>query len=135
MKAQQALRLHVAGTPSSSVSVEMKHLLGQEVRRARSRGMACRPAELGKRTYHRLLLRNIENKTDYVLRRVLPKGSLNAFCKLASRQALQKTRVRDAARETRRRMTKTRGRPTRSSAWSMYKKTHFNPTVRPCTPE
>jgi len=46
LRARRSLRIHVAATPPSSVSVEKKHLLGQENKKLKARGRALTAMEL-----------------------------------------------------------------------------------------
>eukprot|EP00959_Pyramimonas_sp_CCMP1952_P351966 7374223-Pyramimonas_sp.AAC.1 len=52
---------------------------------------------------------------------------------MARTNAVNKTRVRKVAKEVKRFVRTRRQNVTKSSAWSMYKSTHWNPNVRPST--
>eukprot|EP00959_Pyramimonas_sp_CCMP1952_P338817 7095554-Pyramimonas_sp.AAC.1 len=112
----------------------MEHLLGQETRQARSRGMACRANELSMRTYLRMMLKSNASKTDAVWTKHVPSNFARiSFSKHAARNALIKRGVTNRVREARRRLTRTRLRPTQTSAFSMYRKVHWGPGISPFT--
>ena len=73
----QAERAHndgrsmLAVLPISSVAVEMKHLLGQDVLHKRRRGRSLHPQTLAKRTYRKVVALHCENRSKAALRSVL----------------------------------------------------------------
>ena len=134
-RAVRCLNLQVAATLVCSVRAEKKHLLGQEMRKARSRGAALTATELGKRTCEKAVATANTKKSESVLQDVLGDTSRRSFSRLVSALAVQKRGVHDAVKAARARMSCPRGKATALSGWVEYRRIHWNPTIRPGTPE
>ncbi|CAK0897756.1 unnamed protein product, partial [Prorocentrum cordatum] len=132
LKAQEALRLQIASTPVSSVAVEKKHLLGQEIRKPKSRGRAVQGAQLVRQTHHKLTMKVNAQKTSDIQNRVLKTAAARrSFGRLASSLSLSRRGVTDRAKEAKRYMRQPRAGLTRMSAWSLYKHINWTRGVKP----
>ena len=89
-RAVDCLDLHVASMLICSVRVEKKHLLGQELRKRRSRGAAPSAMEVAKRTYQKSVVLESSSKSEVILREALGNTSRWAFTRLAYAQAVEK---------------------------------------------
>jgi len=136
-RAARCLNLQVAATLVCIVRAEKKHLLGQEMRKARSRGAALSATELGKRTYEKSIAIANTKKSESVLQDVLAATSRSSFSRSASALAVQKRKrgVHDAVKAARARMSRHRGKATTLSGWVEYRRIHWNPSIRLGTPE
>lgn len=134
-KARAALALIVAATPVTSVRVEKKHLLGQELRKVRSRGRAPTATELSKRTYVKSVSLANQRKTKFVEALVLKGIARRSFSRLARALAVEKRGVRDTVKAACTRMSRKRVKATASSAWGEYRRLNWSPDIRPCTAE
>ena len=65
-RARHCLRIILASLFPSSLTAEMKHLLGQESRKARSRGRAVSCVELSLRTYQKEVEQHLQRTTHAV---------------------------------------------------------------------
>ena len=129
-RAMSALDMQVASTPVSSVRVEKKHLLGQETRKARTRGPAPSAEELGKRSYERSVTQAHDKKTKLVEKAVLGRTARKSFGQLVIAASVQRRHVRNADVAARAMMTSKKAAHA-VSAWNMYLSLHWNPTISP----
>ena len=134
-RAVRCLNLQVAATLVCFVRAEKKHLLGQEMRKARSRGAALIATESGKRTYEKAVATANAKKSESALHDVLGDTSRRSCSRLVSALAVQKRGVHDAVKAARARMSCPRSKATALSGWAGYRRIHWNPTIRPGTPE
>ena len=132
-RAVEALSQVVASTPVCSAKVERKHLLGQEVRTARSRGLAAAPEELSKRTYQRSVSNANAIKSDLVFRDVAHGVSAATLNRILAGQAVERRGVVDAEREVARLCASRRCGPTRTNAWAEFRRLNWDASVRPGT--
>ena len=134
-KAVASLELHLAATSVCSVRVEKKHLLGQEVRKAKTRGPAPTAMELSKRSYEREVSQVNEKKSKIVEQAVLRGTSRAAVSRLVKSLASNRRNAKDADKAARQQMIAQRRLPNRASAWGEYRRLHWTPAIAACSAE
>jgi hypothetical protein len=121
-RAVGCLEVQVAATPVSSVRVEKKHLLGQEMRTPKSRGAALSASELCMRTYEKAVADASTFKSEAVVHDVLGDTTRRSFSRLVSAAAVEKRGVQDTQRAARARVSSTRTSATALSAWGEHRR-------------
>jgi hypothetical protein len=125
-RARLSLQCKLAVTPMSSVAVERKHLLGQECRRPRSRGVALSAGELARRTYQKSASLMNKRQSDVVLANVLRGTPRRCFGRLATECAVQKRMVTNTYKEAKRRLATRRTTPYKQSALGAFKSSRWD---------
>ena len=136
-RAQACLDMLAAATPVCSAKVERKHLLGQEQRKARSRGLAPSATKLGKTSYLRGVAVASRRKSASILKQQLGGARRNNFAQLMRHRCAKPRKANQVARESKRRqrLQMARRNPHASCAWHQYRRHNWTAGVRPCTPE
>ena len=106
--------------------------MGQETRKARTRGPAPSAEELGKRSYERSVTQAHDKKTKLVEKAVLGRTARKSFGQLVIAASVQRRNVRNADVAARAILTSKRAVPA-VSAWKVYQSLLWNPTIEACS--
>jgi len=117
----------------ATTACEMKHMLGQEVRKPKSRGAASKPIELGKRSYQKSVGVANRTRSEHVLRKHIGSDTPRSrFGRMVC--ASQLGRVENRRRESSRflKYARTANALKRRSAWGAYQTRHWAQGISPC---